>query len=171
MKNVGANFTKRTTVIAIALFGLSAGAVSARAADVSCSQNTPMVKNLRAYSSRCIGAPTAGPHELSSREVKRLTVTAKSTEDHLTIARYYEAEADRLDSQAAAYEEAAAGYKRNPAPKNLMAPGTASRYDYLAQGFRKEANSDRALAASQQQMAKRAATSAESPQASPSVTQ
>lgn len=33
-------------------------------------------------------------------------------------------------------------------PKNLMSPITAGRYDYLAQGFRKEAKSDRALAAS-----------------------
>ena len=158
MRNVGAHFTKRTTVIAIALFGLSAGAVSARAADVSCSQNTPMVKNLRAYSSRCIGAPTAGPHELTSREVKRLTVTAKSAEDHLKLARYYEAEADRLDAQAAGYEEAAADYRHSPAPKNLMSPTTASRYEYLAQGFRKEAKSDRALAASHDQLAKNAAS-------------
>lgn len=56
-------------------------------------------------------------------------------------------------------------------PKNLMSPITAGRYDYLAQGFRKEAKSDRALAASQKQMAKNATTTIESPRASASVAQ
>ena len=172
MKNVSANLAKWTTAIAIALFGLMLGGFrDARAADLACSQNTPMVKNVRAYSSRCIGVPPAEPHQLTRREVKRLTVTAKSAEDHLTIARYYEAEAERLDSQAAGYEEAAADYKHNPAPKNLMSPSTASRYEYLAQGFRREANLDRGLAASQKQMAKDAAATAESPKDSAGVTQ
>lgn len=42
MKNVGANFTKWTAAIAIALFSLLLASVrDARAADVSCSQNAP----------------------------------------------------------------------------------------------------------------------------------
>jgi hypothetical protein len=115
MKNVGANFTKWTIAIAIAPFSLLLGPVrDARAADVSCPQNAPMVKNLRAYSSRCIGAPAVVPHQLTTKEAKRLTVTAKSANDHLTIAKHYEAEADRLDAQAAGYEEAAAGYRHSP---------------------------------------------------------
>jgi hypothetical protein len=98
-------------------------------------------------------------------------VIAKSADDHLTIAKYYEAEADRLDSLAAGYEEAAAGYRNSPMPKNLMSPTTAGRYDYLAQGFRKEAKSDRALDASQKQMAKNPADTAESPGAVAPITQ
>jgi hypothetical protein len=172
MKNVSANVAKWTTAIAIALFGLMLGGVrDARAADLACSPNTPMVKNVRAYSSRCIGVPPAEPHQLTRKEVKRLTLTAKSAEDHLTIARYFEVEAERLDSQAAGYEEAAAGYRHSPMPKNLMSPTTAGRYDYLAQGFRKEAKLDRALAASQKQMANNAAATAEAPRASDGVTQ
>ena len=171
MKNVGVNFTKWTMAVAIAQFSLLLGPVrDARAADVSCPQNAPMVKNLRAYSSHCIGVPVV-PHQLTSKEVKRLTVTAKSANDHLTIAKYYEAEADRLEAQAAGYEEAAAGYRHSPMPKNLMSPTTPGRYDYLAQGFRKEAKSDRALAASQKQMANNSAATAEAPRASDGVTQ
>ena len=161
MKNVSANWTKRRTVIAIALFSVMLGSVrDARASDVSCSPNAPMVKNLRAYSSHCV-APAVETHQLTRREVKRLTVTAKSANDHLTIAKYYEAEADRLDAQAGGYEEAADRYRYHPEPKNLMSPGTAERYDHLAQGFRKEAKSDRALAASQKQMADNAVATAE----------
>jgi hypothetical protein len=169
MNYLSANFTKWTTP---ALFGLLLGSVgNARAADVSCLENTPMVKNLRAYGTRCIGTPAAEPHQLTKKEVKRLTLTAKSAQDHLTIAHYYEAEVDRLDSLAAGYEEAAAGYRHSPTPKNLMSPSTAARYEYLAKGFREEAKSDRILAATQQQMAKTAPATAELPRPSASVTQ
>ena len=172
MNEVGANITKWTTATAFALSGLLVGTVGeARAADLSCSQNTPMVKNVRAYSSNCIGAPAAEPHQLTKKEVKRLTLTAKSAMDHLTIAHYYEAEADRLDSLGAGYEEAAAGYRHSPAAKNLMSPSTAAHYDYLAKGFREEAKADRVLAASQEQMAKTAAATPELPRASASATQ
>jgi hypothetical protein len=153
------------SAMAIALFGLLSGvAQNARAAEVSCPQNTPMVKNLMSYSARCV-APATEPHQLTRKEVKRLLVTAKSAAEHLTIARYYEAEADGLEARAGSYEEAAADYRNHPTAKNLMSPTTAGRYDYLAQGFRKEAKSDRLVAASQEQMAKDAATTAESPRA------
>ena len=162
MNYVSANFTKWTTASAVALFGLLLGSAGdARAADVSCSENGPMVKNMRAFSSRCAGTPAPEPHQLTKKEVKHLTLTAKTAQDHLTIAHYYEAEADRLDSLGAGYEEAAAGYRHNPAAKNLMSPSTAAHYDYLAKGFREEAIADRILASSQEQMAKDAATTAE----------
>jgi hypothetical protein len=170
MKTVGANVTKWTT--AVALFGLSLGAVgAARAADLSCSENTPMAKNLRAYTSHCTGAPAAEAPQLTRKEIKRLTVTAESAEDHLKIARYYEAEANSLDAQAAGYEEAVAAYRSSPAPKNLMSPTAAAHYEYQARGFREEAKADRTLAASQEQMAKNAAAKAELPRASAGVAQ
>ena len=172
MNYVNANCKKWTTASAFAVFGLLLGSVkNVRASDVSCSENGPMVKNMRSYSSRCAGTPAPEPHQLTKREVKRLTLTAKSAQDHLTIAHYYESEADRLDSLGAGYEEAAAGYRHNPTAKNLMSPTTAGRYDYLAKGFRNEAKSDRILAAKQEQMAKTARATAELPRASASVTQ
>jgi hypothetical protein len=159
MKHFDANVTKRTTAIAMALFGLLlGGARDARAADADCPTNAPMVKNLMAYSTRCNGRAVV-PQQLTKKEVKHLTAVAKSAEDHLIIAHYYESEADRLDAQGAGYEEAAASYRRSPTAKNLMSPTTAARYEYLARGFREEAKSDRALAASQQQMAKNASAS------------
>jgi hypothetical protein len=77
----------------------------------------------------------------------------------MKIAGYYLAKADTLEAQAAAYEEAAAAYRHGPVVKNLMSPTTAARYDFIAKGFREEAKSDRALAASHEQMAKSAVAS------------
>jgi hypothetical protein len=143
--------TKWMTAIAITLFGLFLGtAREARAAEPTCSQNGPMIKNLMALTYRAPCAQTGVPEGLTRNEVKRLTATAESREDHLKLARYYEAQADSLDSRAAGYEKAAASYRRGPIVKNLMAPSTAGRYAFLAKGFRDEARSDRVLAASQE---------------------
>ena len=46
--------------------------------------------------------------ELTKGEVKKLAATATSAEDHLTVARFYRAEGNGLDAQAARYEDAAA---------------------------------------------------------------
>jgi hypothetical protein len=165
MNYVSENFTKWTTASAFALFGMLFGGVGiARAADVSCSEGSPMVKNLRAYSSRCTDTPASEPQQLTKKEVKHLILIAKSSQDHLTIVHYYEAEADRLDSLAAGYEEAAAYYRHNPTAKNFMSPSLAAHYSYLAQGFREEAKSDRLLAAAQEQMAKNAPATAGAPE-------
>jgi hypothetical protein len=97
--------------------------------------------------------PPAEPQQLTKEETKKLIQTAKSPDDHLTLARYYQAEADKLDAQGAGYEEAAATLRNGPIVRNLMAPNTPARYEYFAKGFREEAKSDRELAASHQQMA------------------
>ena len=50
-----------------------------------------------------------------------------------------------LNAKAAEYEEIAAGLRQHLAPKNLVAPGTAARYEYFAKGFREDAQTHRAL--------------------------
>ena len=154
MKTFAKNTTKWMTAIAIALFGLILGTVQeARAAELACSQNGPMIKNLMAPTYRAPCSPAAVPQELTKKEVKRLTATAELREDHLRLARYYKTEAVRLDAQAAGYEAAAAAYRRTPIAKNFAAPSTPGRYEFFAKGFRDEAKSDRVLAASHEKMA------------------
>jgi len=131
-----------------------AAAVAAGATEPAVSQNGPYVKNLMAPTYRFSAAPVAAPHQLTKREVNRLAATAESAADHLNLARYFIAEADKLDARATAYEQAAATYRHGPYVKNLMAPTTLARYEYSATEFRKEAISDRALAVSHEQMAK-----------------
>lgn len=160
MSTSNTRVSKWMTVIAVALFGLFLGMIrDARAAVPTANQNGPVIKNLMALTYRAPATRAATPRQLTRKEVKKLTATAESSEDHLKLARYYRAEGDRLDAQAAGYEQAAAAYRHGPIVKNLMAPNTAARYEYFAKGFRAEAESDRGLAASHEQMAKNAVAS------------
>jgi hypothetical protein len=43
--------------------------------------------------------------QLTKREVRRLTATAQSPEDHLRLARYYNEKADSLYAEAAGYRK------------------------------------------------------------------
>ena len=154
MKTFAVRATKWTTAMALVPFGLFlSAAAEARAAEPVCA-NTRMVKNLMAPTYRASCAAAVVPHELSKKEVRRLTATAETREDHLKLARYYTSEADRLDAEALAYEQAATAYGSGPIVKNLMAPSTPGRYEFFAKGLRNEAKSDRALAASHEEMAR-----------------
>jgi len=54
------------------------------------------------------------PSILSTKELKQLIASAKSPEDHLRIASYYEEEAKRLGEKKAEHTEMGAEYDRNP---------------------------------------------------------
>jgi hypothetical protein len=115
-------------------------------------RNGPLEKNLMAPNTLPCNTQTAH-RELTSRQIKKLAATAKSLEDRLVVARYYRTRAGRLEAQAAEYEEASAALEHGPAIKNLTAPTTAMRYQYLAKELRKEAALDRTLAGSHDQIA------------------
>jgi hypothetical protein len=87
----------------------------------------------------------------NDKELRSALKAAKTPEDHERIAAYCNAKADRLDAEAAAYEQAAETYRNGPVVKNLTAPNTAARYDGIAKAFREEAQANRELAASQEQ--------------------
>ena len=90
---------------------------------------------------------------LTNREAKRLAARAKSPADHMKLVEFYTAKAERLDAQAAGYEQAAAAYMNGPKIKNLMSPTTAGQYEFFAKRLRDEANANRALAGSHERMA------------------
>ena len=93
------------------------------------------------------------PQELTKGEAKKLAATATSSEDHLTVARFYRGEANALDARATAYDSAAANLRTAPVAKNLAAPGTAGGYEFAANRFREEAKTDRAIATTHEKMA------------------
>ena len=148
-------FSKWIPAMAIALFGLFIGTAGEARAVVA--PNTPMVKNLMALTYRTPSAPPVVGKEMNKKDAKRLAASAiaEKPEQHLKLARFYTAEANWLDVLAAGYEKAAATYRGHPASKNFAAPTTASRYDFLAKGFRSEAKTNRALATSHEEMARR----------------
>lgn len=107
-------------------------------------------------------ARAAKPKHLSKKEVVALISTAKSPEDHLQLARYYKAEADRLEVEAKDHEELAAAYRKSTtsqaaAMKSPMAPNTAAHCEYFAKSVREAANAAREMSAAHEQMAKDAA--------------
>ncbi len=116
-------------------------------------RRVPFIKNQMALRTPPCEVP-AGPKELTKRQARKLAATAKTPADHLKLAAYYNRQADWLDEEGATYEEASAAYQHSPTAKNLMSPTTAGRLGYLATTFRAEAQSDRALAAAQAQIAK-----------------
>jgi hypothetical protein len=130
---------KRTLLLTVLALGIS-------------SLSSAQVKNLAAPTYRAPSGNTASD-ELSAHQARKLAEHAKTREDHLKLADYYSKQADALDAKGAAYEEAAAEYKHHPGPKDILSPTTASRYEYLAHGFRDEASHDRSLASAQQQLA------------------
>lgn len=138
---------------AMSVVGLFPG--TARAADPT-AERGPYIKNLMSPAYRPPATPLATQKELAKRDLKRMTKTAETREDHLKVARFWTAEANKLEAQAAGYEHAAVAFRRGPVVKNLMAPNTAANWEFLAKELRNEATSDRARAASHEQMARKA---------------
>jgi hypothetical protein len=89
----------------------------------------------------------------NDKDLKTALKAAKTPEDHERIAAYCKAKAQRLDAQAAGYEQAAENSRNSPVVKNISAPNTAARYESMAKDFREQAQSSRELAASNEQMA------------------
>ena len=107
-------------------------------------------------------AQTAQPKHLNKKQVKELIATAKSSADHMQLAAYYKAEADRLDAEAQEHEEFAVAYRKSTASqaagmKNPMAPNTAAHCEFFAKTVHEAAKSARELATAHEQMAKDAA--------------
>ena len=103
------------------------------------------------------GAQAAAPKHLNKKAVAQLIATAKSPADHLQLASYYKAEADRLGAEANEHAEMAKMYRARPTASETKRPGasdTASHCENLAQSLAKAANEARELAASHEQMAK-----------------
>jgi hypothetical protein len=153
------------TVAVVALLALFFGLVREVRAGVfeapkpaNC-RDLPVIKNLTWLKVQHVCDMMAEPKELTKGEVKRLVATAKSPEDHLTIARYYRAEANGLDVQAVRYEQAATSLRNGPVVKNFASPTTAARLEFAASGFREEAKADRGFATSHEEMAERVVAS------------
>ena len=97
----------------------------------------------------------------ASKKVKALIASAKTPEDHLKLAAYFNQEADRLDADAKGHQELAEVYRQNPSPtgggKQSGAGSifrTPEHCDSAAKSLREAAKDLRGLAAEHEQMAK-----------------
>lgn len=153
LSNAIAKPSKWTTLVAIGLFMFLTTAPEARAAISAPCGVGPVVKNLMALKKPACEVRANVPQELSNREIKRLSATAGSIEDHLKLAHYYNTLAARFDAKADANETAAAAYRSGPTVKNLMAPVPAATFEYSAKKLRAEARTNHELAVSHERLA------------------
>ncbi len=92
---------------------------------------------------------------LSKKEVKALIASANTKEDHLKLADYYKAEAERLEAEAKDHDEMAEMYKKNPTPMAVKHPeaiGEGHCHE-IARRYRESAAKTRELAAMHDQLA------------------
>jgi hypothetical protein len=94
------------------------------------------------------------------KRVKALATSAKTAEDHLRLAAYFDQEAGRMDAEAKDHEELAKTYRLYPSTAGGGKAGgnpqfrTAEHCDSAAKSLREAAKSLRELAAEHEQMAK-----------------
>ena len=94
---------------------------------------------------------------LSKKQVKELAVTARTPEDHMKLAAYYNQEAAALEAEANEHEALAANYRGLPATtgsKAMMGGKTAEHCAYFAKSVREAAKADRGIAAEHEDMSK-----------------
>ena len=104
-------------------------------------------------------AETLVKNAATKKQVKALVAGAKTPEDHMKLAAYFNQEADRLEADAKGHAELADVYRQSPntfVPKG-GGPGifrTAEHCDSAAKSLREAAKDLRELAAEHEQMAK-----------------
>ena len=94
---------------------------------------------------------------LPSAQVKTLTATAKTSADHMKLAKHYEAVAAKHEAEAKEHEALAEQYTKNPTgheQKHPMSGQTAAHCKLYAEHCRKAAESARGIAAAHADMAK-----------------
>jgi hypothetical protein len=100
------------------------------------------------------------PTKMSAKKVKELVANAKTSADHLKLATWYKAEADKLEAQANDHEGLADVYKSHSAvlgsKTSIPISGSATHCSNLAKSLRDAAKEDRELATEHELMAKSA---------------
>ena len=97
--------------------------------------------------------------ELKPKEVKALVAKAKTSADHMKLARHYTAMAAKHEADAKEHEALAAEYRRAPNVSEMKrpnAPDTAAHCQYYADHCRKAAAEMKAMATAHEEMAKSA---------------
>jgi hypothetical protein len=95
--------------------------------------------------------------ELSKKELKVLLANASAPQDHVRLARHYEAKAKQYETESAEHAEMAKMYRKQPPASETKRPGaadTAAHCESISESLARAAKEARALAASHEQMAR-----------------
>jgi len=92
---------------------------------------------------------------LSKKEVKALIASAKTKEDHLKLADFYQSEAARLEAEAKDHDEMAEMYRKNPTAMAVKHPEAfgEGHCKEIARRYRESAAKTQELAAMHGQLA------------------
>ena len=94
------------------------------------------------------------PEKLSNSELRSLIATATTPEQHMRLAQYYAAKAQRYFAESNEHQEMAEQFRMNPMMNNdKRAFGTVDHCEYYAQFFKQRAIKMRSLANVQKLMA------------------
>lgn len=94
------------------------------------------------------------PEKLSKGELRSLIATATTPEQHMRLAQYYEAKAQRYFAESNEHQKMAEQFKRNPMMNNdKRVFGTVNHCEYYAQSFKQQAVQMQSLAQMQEKMA------------------
>lgn len=94
---------------------------------------------------------------LGKQELKTLVGNAKTAQDHMRLARHFDAKADELEADSKEHHELAEQYKSHPSvhdSKHPMSGQTAGHCQYFADDLHKAALRARQMAADHRDMAK-----------------
>ena len=95
--------------------------------------------------------------ELSKKELKVLLTKAVTPQDHLRLARHYEAKAKQYEAESAEHAEMAQMYRAQPTVSETKRPGapdTAAHCTSISESLALAAKEARALASNHQEMGK-----------------
>jgi hypothetical protein len=99
--------------------------------------------------------PTFAAEQFTHQQLASLVASAKTSAEHLRMANYYRAQADRLLAESNDHARMGAAFRSNPATNNAKrANGTVNHCEYLAQTLKAKSEGVRALAEEHERMAK-----------------
>ena len=94
------------------------------------------------------------PEKLSKSQLRSLIATATTPEQHMRLAQYYEAKAQRYFAESNEHQKMAEQFKENPMMNNdKRVFGTVNHCEYYAQFFKQQAVKMQSLANMQEEMA------------------
>ena len=94
------------------------------------------------------------PEKLSKSELRSLIATATTPEQHMRLAQYYEAKAQRHFAESNEHQEMAERFRMNPMMNNdKRVFGTVKHCEYYAESFKQQAVKMQNLAHIQEEMA------------------
>jgi hypothetical protein len=104
-------------------------------------------------------APTFATEQLSRQQLASLTASAKTPAEHLRIANYYRAQADKLLAESNDHARMAAAFRANSVTNSdKRVRETVNHCEYLAQTLKVQSERDRTLVVAHERMAAAAAS-------------